>query len=88
MSTDEAIDLAEIQGNILRGYGAKYVRHLVMEVSDADAARRWIGHAAVGGTDGIPAITSGADWKHRPDRFVNLGVTAAGLRAPRAHRAR
>ena len=38
--------LADLQGNILRGYTKKpYVRYLVLEVADPGAARRWLAGA-------------------------------------------
>ena len=36
-------DLADVQGNILRGYTKKpHVRYLILEVADRIAARRWL----------------------------------------------
>ena len=53
--------LADLQGNILRGYTKKpYVRYLILEVADPSAARRWLADA-VSGRNGVPQITSG-DW--------------------------
>ncbi|HVF94314.1 MAG TPA: hypothetical protein VM900_08365 [Sphingomonas sp.] len=73
-------DPAEVQGNILRGYRRSRVRHLILEVADAPAARRWLG-AIVDARDGAPGITSDAQWDVKPDFCLNLGVTYAGLRA-------
>ena len=42
-STDpDGTILADIQGNILRGYNMRFVRHLVVRVEDAAAARAFI----------------------------------------------
>ena len=73
--------LADLQGNILRGYTKKpYVRYLVLEVADPSAARRWLA-GAVSGRDGVPQITSG-DWgANKPDTCFNIGLTYEGLRA-------
>ena len=73
--------LADLQGNILRGYTKKpYVRYLVLEVADPGAARRWL-TGAVSGRDGVPQVTSG-DWgANRPDTCFNIGLTFEGLRA-------
>jgi deferrochelatase/peroxidase EfeB len=76
------VDLADVQGNILRGYRQTRVRHLVVEVVDARAARSWI--AATAGSDRslAPAITSAAHWGDDPPAVCfNLGVTYAGLMA-------
>lgn len=74
-------NLADVQGNILRGYtGKPHVRHLILEVSDPVAARRWLA-ASVSGRDGVPQITTG-DWgTNRPDTCFNIGLTYEGLRA-------
>ena len=45
VSTDH-VDLADVQGNILRGYRMQRVRHLILRVRGADAARRWIAATA------------------------------------------
>lgn len=77
----------DIQGNILRGYRLNRVRHVLLEVTDRPAARRFLATAAQDGPrdplpgDDIPRITRSADWKARlPVRF-NLGFTFIGLRA-------
>lgn len=74
-------DLADVQGNILRGYTRKrYVRYLILEVADRIAARRWLADA-ISGRDDVPQITTG-DWgKARPDTCFNIGLTYPGLRA-------
>lgn len=70
---------ADVQGNILRGYRHSRVRHIMLEVVEATAARHWLG-AAVSGGD-APAITSQAKWDAKPDLCFNIGFTFAGLRA-------
>ena len=75
------INLADLQGNILRGYTNKpYVRYLILEVVDRSAARRWLADS-VSGRNGVPQITSG-DWgEKKPDTCFNIGLTYEGLRA-------
>ena len=75
-------DLADLQGNILRGYRHKpYVRYLILEVVDRSAARRWLAASVSGRGDGVPQITSG-DWgAAKPDTCFNIGLTSEGLRA-------
>lgn len=78
------VDLGELQGNILRSYGRTYraVRHLVLEVADARAARA----ALASMTDGdrsTPDVTT-ADRFPREDGFgwcLNVGFTWRGLQA-------
>ena len=74
--------LADIQGNILRGYNMRFVRHLVVRVEDAAAARAFIG-AALSGADGTPTVTTAEVWEDgcKPPTCLNVAVTATGLRA-------
>lgn len=81
--TVPGVDLADVQGNILRGYRMGYVRHLVMRVTDGAAARASLG-ALVDGT--LPTqVTSASPWKKDQDKTprdcLNVGITFAGLRA-------
>src|SRR4051794_15289050 len=78
------LDLAELQGNILRGYGHAYptVRHLVLRVVDAAAARRALG-SMTDGHRSTPDVTA-ADRSPREAGYpwcLNIGFTWAGLRA-------
>jgi deferrochelatase/peroxidase EfeB len=80
MSTD--LDLADVQGNILRGYGKKYVRHLVVTVANAAAARRWLLDATSGDSGAAPQITTAEPWGElKRTTCVNVGITQAGLAA-------
>lgn len=36
------VELNDVQGNILKGYGAKHARHVFLRVCDAAAARTWL----------------------------------------------
>jgi len=79
--SDQAI-LADIQGNILRGYNMRFVRHIVVRVANESAARAFLA-AVVTGADGIPQLTSAEVWEAgtKPTSCLNVGVTATGLRA-------
>jgi deferrochelatase/peroxidase EfeB len=70
----------DVQGNILRGYHYARVRHVILEVRDAAAARRWLGATLAGGMD-MPQITSEVTYTVKPVSCFNLSFTAAGLRA-------
>ena len=76
-----AFDSKDIQGNILRGYRMNFVRHLMVEVLDRAAARRFLGAAVSGGKEDVPAITSEAPWRRKPEVCFNVGLTFDGLRA-------
>lgn len=71
---------SDVQGNIVRGYRKPRVRHLVLEVTDGSAARRWLA-ACTSGRDGVPQITSEEPWITKPDTCFNIGLTYEGLRA-------
>ena len=72
--------LGDIQGNILRGYNMRYVRHLVVRVTDAASARGFLG-AVLAGADGTPTLTTAETWDDKPTTCLNVGITATGLRA-------
>jgi deferrochelatase/peroxidase EfeB len=75
-------DLADVQGNILRGYTEKpHVRYLILEFADPIAARRWLAASISGRYHGVPQITTG-DWgTAKPETCFNIGLTYEGLRA-------
>jgi deferrochelatase/peroxidase EfeB len=75
-----AIDYADVQGTILRGYRVDLARHFVLSITDAVKAGAFIA-GLVDGTGGLPRITTAARWSHKPECFVNVGFTAAGLTA-------
>jgi Dyp-type peroxidase family len=77
---DPQLDYSDVQGTILRGYRVDLARHFILSITDAAAAGALIG-ALVDGTGGLPRITTAARWTAKPDCFVNIGFTAAGLAA-------
>lgn len=76
----DAVDLDDVQGNLLRGYRKSRVRHLVMRVVDASQARNWV-KAIVGSDRSLaPSITRAGHWGPQPpDACFNLGLTCAGM---------
>ena len=48
---DPGVDLSDVQGNILRGYRKKRVRHLTAQVIDAGQARAWIAATCAAASD-------------------------------------
>ncbi|MDQ1568040.1 MAG: hypothetical protein QOF96_2920 [Actinomycetota bacterium] len=75
------VDLADVQGNILCGYRLNHVRHLVLRVDDAAAARAAIGAMAGGDAASFPQVTSAEPWGEKPGYCLNTGITFTGLRA-------
>jgi Dyp-type peroxidase family len=78
--TDPAIDYSDVQGTILRGYRVDLARHFILSITNAAAAGALIG-ALVDGTGGLPRITTAARWTVKPECFLNIAFTAAGLAA-------
>jgi deferrochelatase/peroxidase EfeB len=76
-----AVDLADVQGNILRGYRKAHVRHLVVRVGDVRRGRAWIAAASARDATTGPRITDGGHWSHPPATCFNVGITATGMRA-------
>lgn len=78
------VDLGELQGNILRGYGRSYraVRHLILQIADPAAARTAIA-SMTDGDRSTPDVTTAARFP-RADDFpwcLNIGFTWRGLAA-------
>lgn len=65
------VDLADVQGNILKGYGAGFSRHFVVEFTEANKARKWLAKLPV--TDASPWGAT------KPASMLNVGFTYAGV---------
>ena len=76
-----AFNAADVQGNIMRGYRKLRMRYLILEVTERNAARRWLAATLSGRADGIPQITTEQPWETKPETCFNLGLTYEGLRA-------
>lgn len=74
------LDYGDIQGTILRGYRVDHARHFVLRVVDGAAARRFL-VSLVDGAAGVPQVTTAARWTVKPECFLNLGLTYAGMAA-------
>ncbi|HEX2179000.1 MAG TPA: peroxidase [Actinomycetota bacterium] len=79
-TTGGALDLADVQGTILRGYRVDYGRHFVLEITDPAGGRSFLG-SLVDGTAGMPQITTAAPWASKPATMLNVGITYQGLLA-------
>ena len=90
-----ALDLADIQGFVLRGYRMLMVRHFLLAVEDPAHARRQLGRLVSGDESATPQITTAEDWHvgfgpgpgddpaaaplRSPDYCLNVGITWPGL---------
>ena len=90
-----ALDLADIQGFVLRGYSMPMVRHFLLAVGAPSQARRQLGRLVSGDESETPQITTAEDWhvgfapgpgdnpadapRRTPDYCLNIGITWLGL---------
>lgn len=70
------LDLARIQGFVVRGYRLPYARYLFLRIDDVDRAAAWISEV----TDDV---LTAAPWSQKPASGVNLAFSYSGLRALR-----
>jgi len=89
------LDLDDIQGFVLRGYKMPMVRHFLLKVGAAAAARKLLGRFVSGDESAAPQITTAEDWRvgfepgpgdsladvprRKPDYCLNIGITWPGL---------
>src|SRR5262245_21554260 len=67
-----SLELKDIQGNILRGYGSPYAVHLFYSIPSPMAGRAFLAELVGKGR-------SAEEWKVRPPAMLNVAVTFAGL---------
>jgi Dyp-type peroxidase family len=72
--TAVTLDLDSIQGLLIRGYNMPFGRYVFLHVTSAAAARAWT-------TTVASEVTTAAPWRTKPVSAVNVGFSAAGLRA-------
>lgn len=77
----EPLDLADIQGNLMRGYRMENARHLALAVSAPALARRFIADLVSGDEARAPQVSTEEHWEGKPLYRLNLGVTWPGLKA-------
>jgi deferrochelatase/peroxidase EfeB len=75
------LDLADIQGNLLRGYRFSDARHFALAITDGPAARRFLGDLVSGSERRSPQITTDEHWTAKPKYCLNIALTYAGLQA-------
>jgi len=76
-----ALDLADIQGNLLSGYRCANARHFALGVGDPGAAREILAVLTSGEKARAPQVTTADRWNEKPNYCLNLGLTSEGLRA-------
>ena len=92
---DLSLDLADIQGFVLRGYRMPMVRQFLLTVGAPAQARRQLGLLVSGDESYVPQITTAEDWhvgfapgpgddpaaapRRTPDYCLNIGITWPGL---------
>ncbi|MEY2553275.1 MAG: hypothetical protein QOC57_1135 [Ilumatobacteraceae bacterium] len=79
-TNDAALDLADIQGNILRGYRFPDVRYFTLAITDPAGGRALL-DVLLKGTEVIPAVENADEWRDRPTACVNVFLTFPGLAA-------
>jgi Dyp-type peroxidase family len=67
-------DLANIQGNVLRGYRFAVASYICLRVDDASRARAWLQEFAA-------HVTNSTPWENKPPSTVNIAFTFSGLKA-------
>jgi len=91
------LDLADIQGFILRGYRMPMVRHFLLTVNIPAQARKMLDRLVSGSETDAPQITTAEDWhvgfapgpgddpteapRRKPDYCLNVGITWPGMNA-------
>lgn len=75
-----AITRANVQGNIINGYNASLARHFALRIDDAAIARDFLKVLVDGDESDCPVVTRATIWTERPLYFLNVGVTAEGLK--------
>jgi len=89
------LELADIQGIIVRGYRMPMVRHFLLTVGNAASARKLLGRLVSGDESDVPQITTAEDWhvgfapgpnddpaeapRRKPDYCLNVGMTWPGM---------
>ncbi|MGH3692924.1 MAG: Dyp-type peroxidase [Pseudonocardiaceae bacterium] len=75
-----AVELADVQGLIVRGYTMPVGRYLGLSVREPAAARAFLA-ALIDDDPLVPSITTAQPWAVKPDCCVNAGITFPGLAA-------
>jgi deferrochelatase/peroxidase EfeB len=74
------VDLADVQGLILRGYTMPAARYIGLDVREPRAARAFLGTLITSDATAV-SVTTAQPWEAKPQCCVNLGITFPGLAA-------
>ncbi len=75
-----ALNLADVQGFILRGYRMPFVRHFVLQIKDVAGSKQFLGSLVNGDATSPIQITTAPPWTGKPDYCLNIGLTYEGLK--------
>jgi deferrochelatase/peroxidase EfeB len=94
-SSKSSLDLADIQGFIVRGYRMPMVRHFLLTVGVPAEARKLLGRFVNGNEADAPQLTTARDWhigfepgpgdnpaeapRRKPDYCLNVAITWPGM---------
>jgi deferrochelatase/peroxidase EfeB len=94
-ASKSTLDLADIQGFVLRGYRMPLVRHFLLTVGVQLEARKMLGRLVSGDNSDAPQMTTAEEWqvgyapgpgdnvtdppRRKPDYCLNVGITWPGL---------
>ena len=67
-----ALDLAHIQGFVVRGYRLPFAGYLFLRIVDVERAGGWLAEIT-------EEVQSAAEWSQKPESGVNLAFTFSGL---------
>jgi Dyp-type peroxidase family len=73
-SVPSDVDLADIQGNVLRGYTFPSAAYLFLHINDAERARALL-------TRALPHVATAQSWQTAPTSAVQVAFTYTGLQA-------
>src|SRR5260370_12968065 len=74
------LNLADVQGFILRGYRMPFVRHFVLQINNVAGSRQFLGSLVNEDEVSSPQITTAAPWTSKPDYCLNIGLTYERLK--------
>ncbi|MDQ2881065.1 MAG: peroxidase [Actinomycetota bacterium] len=74
------VELADVQGFILRGYTMPVSRYFGLSVRESTGTRAFL-TTLIGDDPAVPSITTAQPWAMKPEYCVNLGITFRGLAA-------
>lgn len=74
-----AVDLADVQGNILRGYRPRNACYLFFSVTDSTEARHWLAQNLPQSDALWKGISSAAPWTAPPEVLTQVAFTCEGL---------